>query len=149
MKPRSGIKKLLLLLPCLAGFVISRPAAADCGALALIVNPANPLTAVSRRELVAIYKGRKTFFEGFSAIMPVDYKDHAACKRVFYRRFLRREVEKIKRYWVKMIFSGNGSPPAMMDDPSQVLDFVAKNKGGIGYVPKGMLDKRVKEIPVR
>jgi len=149
MKPRTLFIKLLLLVFSLSGLEVCQANPGHCGKLSVIVNPSNPITEISFSDLVAIYKGKKTLFEGNGAIMPIDYGDNSPCKKKFYRLFLHRDIEKMKRYWVRMIFSGNGSPPAMMKNSSQVLDFIANNTGGIGYLPREMLGDRVKEIDVK
>lgn len=123
-----------------------QPPAALSSELAVIVNPANPIKEISKIQLVAIYMGNMTNFEGNRVVKPVDYTDSSSLKKDFYERFLNKDIEKIKRYWVKIIFSGKGSPPKALEKPSDVMDFVAKTDGGIGYIPKEMVDGSVREL---
>lgn len=143
------IRKLILLLLAVSGWTCFQPPAAWSSELAVIVNPANPMKEISKTQLVAIYMGKMTNFEGSGAIRPVDYTDSSGLKKDFYERFLDKDIEKTKRYWVKIIFSGSGSPPKALDKPSQVLGFVAENDGGIGYIPKEMVDGSVKELVLK
>lgn len=141
-------KAILLFLAILWGTCFQLPVAWG-SELALIVNPANATTEITKTELVAIYMGKMTNFAKSGSIKPVDYPDATDIKKDFYVNFLDKQIEKMKRYWVKRIFSGHGSPPKTLEKPSEVLDFVAKNEGGIGYIPKEMVDDRVKELTLK
>lgn len=149
MTQRYPKRNLILVLLAVSGWMCFLPPAAWSSELAVIVNPANPMKEISQTQLVAIYMGKMTSFEGNGAIRPVDYMDSSDLKKDFYERFLDKDIEKIKRYWVKIIFSGRGSPPKALDKPSDVLGFVAENDGGIGYIPKEMVDGRVKELVLK
>lgn len=146
MISKKSIKKLILFSLTVSWGICFQLPVTWSSELALIVNPANSNTEITKTELVAIYMGKMTNFANSGAIKPVDYTDADDIKKNFYIKILEKDIEKMKRYWVKRIFSGQGSPPKALEKPSEVLDFVAKNEGGIGYIPKEMMDDRVKEL---
>jgi hypothetical protein len=43
-------------------------------------------------------------------------------------------VSSIKAYWQKQIFSGRGVPPEEKESDEEVLEYVSKNVGAIGYI---------------
>ena len=48
-----------------------------------------------------------------------------------------RSVAAVKSYWQQMVFSGRGVPPPELDTEAQVVSFVLRNPGSVGYVSVG------------
>lgn len=116
--------------------------------IAIIVNKENPITEISRSELIKIYLGKKALFDNGVKIVPLDLWDKNRLKSVFYEKVLGKNVNKIKSYWIKRIFSGHGSPPEVFRKAREIKKFVADNEGAIGYVGLLDLDDRVKAVRV-
>jgi hypothetical protein len=59
-------------------------------------------------------------------------------------------VSSIKAYWQKQIFSGRGVPPEEKQSDEEVLEYVSKNVGAIGYISESTVrdayDVKVLEI---
>ena len=100
----------------------------------LIVNPGNPSNALDRRFLTEAFLKRTTRWPGGELIRPVDQGSDAAARRRFSDEVLNRSVAAVKSYWQQMIFSGRAIPPPELDSDEEVIRFVARHSGAIGYV---------------
>ena len=47
---------------------------------------------------------------------------------------LRRPLAAVRAYWQQRIFSGRDVPPPELDTDQQVIDYVMRYAGAIGYV---------------
>jgi len=47
---------------------------------------------------------------------------------------LKRSVEAVKGYWQQRIFSGHDVPPPEFDSDDDVVKYVLKHEGAVGYV---------------
>lgn len=125
----------LTLLPVLALAVLSATAAAQSRPqFRVIVHPSNPVTSVDQRFLADAFLKKVTRWGHDEAIRPVDLHADSPVRRHFSDDALKRSVAAVKNYWQQLVFSGRGIPPPEMDSDEQVVKFVLRNPGAIGYV---------------
>lgn len=132
--------------------VISAPplaVRAEGGPYRVIVNPDNPVAAVDRRFLADAFFKKTTRWPDNESIRPVDLAPGASARRTFSEDVLKRSVAAVKSYWQQMVFSGHGVPPPELDGESDVVKFVLKNRGAVGYVSVGTNTAAVKVLTVR
>jgi ABC-type phosphate transport system substrate-binding protein len=129
MRARS-IAFLLALLAVLA----SQGTRASSGSFRLIVNPANGVTALDRKFLADAFLKKTTRWPGGELIRPVDLGTESAIRRRFSEDVLGRSVAAVKSYWQQMIFSGRAVPPPELDSDEEVIRYVAKYAGAMGYI---------------
>lgn len=112
------------------------PALADAAAPAyrLVVNPGNAATAVDRRFVADVFLKKVTRWPQDLAARPVDLADDSPVRRRFSEDVLKRSVPAVKAFWQQAIFSGRNVPPPEVDSDQEVIKFVLRNAGGIGYV---------------
>jgi ABC-type phosphate transport system substrate-binding protein len=109
----------------------NRPAPA---ALRMIVNPRNPSTALERRWIADAFLKKATRWPNDELVRPVDLDRDSPVRRRFSEDVLKRSVSAVASYWQQLVFSGRGVPPPEFDSEEQVVKFVLKNPGAIGYV---------------
>ncbi|MCX9154722.1 hypothetical protein OPU71_01130 [Niveibacterium sp. 24ML] len=115
--------------------------------LVVVVSPASGVERLSRDEVINLYMGRARKLPGGTAARPIDLASGAGReKALFYQRLLSRDLAEVKAYWARLTFSGQASPPVQADNPDQVLDLVARNPGGVGYVDRTLVDARVRIV---
>jgi ABC-type phosphate transport system substrate-binding protein len=126
----------LALLCALALLValFAAPTRAAPAAFRVIVNPANPVGAVDRRFLTDAFLKKTTRWFTGEPIRPVDLGSDSAVRRRFTEDVMNRSVASVKSYWQSLIFSGRAVPPPEMDNDEEVMRYVAKNAGAVGYV---------------
>jgi TonB family protein len=66
----------------------------------------------------------------------------------FSRQFLDRDSEEIRTYYHGVVFTGKGSMPREVNSDEEMVSYVARTRGAIGYVSGGANTDSVKVLPV-
>ncbi len=103
-------------------------------AYAVIVNPSNPADVVDRAFLADAFLKKNTSWPGGETIHPVDLAPSSPVRREFSEEVLHRSVAEVKAYWQQRIFSGRDVPPPELDTDDDVVQYVLKHDGAVGYV---------------
>jgi len=123
----------LAALALLAALVATPTRAAPL-AFRVIVNHANHATALDRKFLTDAFLKKTTRWPDGELIRPVDRGTDSAVRQRFTEDVMKRSVAAVKSYWQSVIFSGRAVPPPELDNDTEVMRYVAKNAGAVGYV---------------
>jgi ABC-type phosphate transport system substrate-binding protein len=134
------MRRLPAFLACL---LLALPVRAD---VAVIINPKNPLAALSRREVQDIFLGRTRAFPDGRSAQPIDQT--SPLRGVFYQLLTARPIEQIDAYWARLLFTGQASPPKRVADGDAMLKTVRENEGAIGYIESSQADTSVRLLLV-
>jgi len=91
--------------------------------------------------------GKSKKFPGGSLALPIDIKS-GDVKAEFTRKVLGKSESQIKAYWSKLLFTGKGRAPQVVDSDADVLDLVSSNPSIIGYVNENSVKDNVKVIAI-
>ncbi|MBI4828407.1 MAG: hypothetical protein HY804_06305 [Nitrospinae bacterium] len=121
--------------------------------LVVVVNRANPATSISLADLQKLFLGKRALWPNGWPVNPCDLAEPGlpepqTSRAQFSQRYLNKDMTTLKSYWIRMIFSGKGHPPAVYPRTGQVLAHVAADEGGLGYLPRRSVTDRVKVIAV-
>lgn len=132
------------ILAFLAAFALStsRGAAAEGGIL-VIANPRVPVASVSIQELAAIYLLRFTIWPDGQPIVPVNRRAGSTLRKRFSRIVLKQPPLALANYWTQMYYEGK-NPPLILGSDRDVVLFVRKVPGAIGYVHTGVATEGTK-----
>ncbi len=64
----------------------------------------------------------------------------------FYANVVKKSGKKLKAYCAKIVFSGKRTPPKPFASDADVIGWVAKTPGALGYVDSGAADDSVKVL---
>jgi ABC-type phosphate transport system substrate-binding protein len=132
MRPSSHLLALVAL--ALLAALLEAPTRASPSAYRVIVNPANASSALERKFLTDAFLKKTTRWPTGELIRPVDLGSDSTVRRHFTEDVLSRSVAAVKSYWQSLIFSGRAIPPPELDDDAEVMRYVAKYPGAVGYV---------------
>jgi ABC-type phosphate transport system substrate-binding protein len=104
--------------------------------LVIIANPDLEETTIEYRDLQRIYLGKQTQWKDDTSIVPVMLKS-GPLHDEFIEGFLDRSVQRFVTYWRQMVFTGKGMPPKSFASESDLVDFVARTPGSVGYASAG------------
>ena len=105
--------------------------------LALIVHPTNPISNVTLSQLSELFQGRTfdwTPFGGTGEVIPISREAEAFARQLFEERVMQKRA--VTRNAI------------LKSSSNDVIDFVAKTPGAIGYAPLSQIDARVKAIEI-
>ena len=136
---------LLLLLPLLLTIGISGNA--WTGTLVLIANPSVASAILSRQEVKNIFLSKKKNLKGVQ-IKLAALKDDDLTKQ-FLRAYIGKTPSQFSSYYKKMVFTGRGRPPKPMQSEQEMITYVARTNGAMGYVSAEMVTDRVQIVKVK
>ena len=122
----------LLLALAWASPGVARPA------FTVVVNPQVPVISLSRETLSDIFLRKVTWWENGVAMRPVDQPYDSTTRTLFSDAIIGRSVRAVRTHWQQAIFSGQRPPPPVFTTDAEVLSYVRRNGGAIGYVSNGV-----------
>lgn len=69
------------------------------------------------------------------------FNESSDIHRKFTRNYLKLRSAQLSRQWSRAAFSGNATPPVLVESSEQMLRLVSEVPGAIGYVPKQDINK--------
>ncbi len=116
------------------------------GQIVIIVHPENPIADISREDLEHLYNGSLTTFSDGT---PVTLVEHHPTAEVFYQILLNKSYIKIKKQWIRYVFSGRtASPPVEISDDKTLQEYVLTHRGAIAFFPVDEITTNVKILTV-
>ena len=136
MLKHSMIRALLAASCIAAGANIAQ--ASD---LVVIVNAANPATAMDRAAIKAYYLKLKPTWSDGERVRAVDMPADLTERLEFVTKVLGMSIAEFERHWIERQYASGDGPPAKAPDEASVIKLVQLFKGGIGFVSRAALEK--------
>jgi ABC-type phosphate transport system substrate-binding protein len=116
--------------------------------LKVIANPSVGASSVSADELKSVFLITKTSLSDGSHVEPVLEKG-GAVHEAFVKEYLGKSDSALQTYYRSLVFTGKASMPKTLGADAEVVAYVAKTKGAIGYVGAGASTAGVKTLEVK
>jgi hypothetical protein len=114
----------------------------------VVANQSVGASAVSADELKAVFLMTKTSLADGSHVEPVLEKAGTTHDR-FLKECLGKTESALETYYRSLVFTGKASMPKMVASDADVVEYVAKTKGAIGYIGAGTSAAGVKTLEVK
>jgi TonB family protein len=115
--------------------------------LRVIANPSVPADSISARELQSVFLGETTVLHDGTRVEPVFEKGGSA-HEAFLKDYLHESDDQLQNYFRSLVFSGRGTMPKSVRTDAEVVAYVAKTKGAIGYVSSETNTSGVKSLDI-
>jgi TonB family protein len=129
-----------------AGWTILLGASAVAGDVKVIANPSVKVESISVRELKSLYLGEKSSING-THVEPV-IERRGPAHEAFLRDYLGQTDDQLQKYYEALVFTGRGSMPKTVSSDAEVVAYVAKTRGAIGYVGTGASVEGVRTLAI-
>lgn len=116
--------------------------------IVIIANSQNT-NSLSRETIAQIYTGNKSTWPDGSRIVACDQKMESQAAKAFLSVYPRKSTADYQALWMEKMLSGAANPPKSLGSDNDVIEFVASNKGAIGYVAKESVTGKVKDVTPR
>ncbi len=124
-----------LVLAAWLGLLAFGGSAAEAPGFVVIVNAGNPVSELPAAEVSKIFLKRLiTWKASGEKARPVDLAESSPVREAFSRQVHGKRAQDIEAHWQTMIFSGRDVPPPKKASEEEVIAYVARYPGGIGYV---------------
>jgi ABC-type phosphate transport system substrate-binding protein len=128
------------------GMALSLNAGGAAADVVAVVSAKNPVTALSKNQVMDIFLGKTSRFPDGSQAVPIDQVEGAAARDAFYASFAGKSPAQLKAHWSKIIFTGRGQPPREVANSIEVRKFIVDNPNVIGYIEQDMVDGSVRAM---
>jgi len=134
---RAASLRLFAFLVAAAVTFTSAAQAAD--SFVVVVNASVAGTTVRRTDLAAVFLKKALRWGDGSPANPVDQSGTSPVRKGFSESVLHMPVMGVVQYWGKQLVSMASSvrPPTVKGSDEEVMAYVAKTSGAVGYVANG------------
>ena len=130
-----------------AGLMTSVSLTAFAGDIKLIANSSVKAETISAGELRRVFLEESNSLGDGTHVEPVLEKD-GAVHQAFLREYLGRTDDDLQTYYRVLVFSGRGSIPKNLGSDAEVVAYVARTRGAIGYVSTATSTDGVKTLTI-
>lgn len=113
--------------------------------IAIVIHPDNN-AELTMEELAKIYLGKLKRFSNGNLAIPLDRSEGSDIRIRFLENTVGKDETKMKSYWSRLIFTGKGIPPKIVETDEEVKELVSRNPDIIGYIDSQSVDETVKVI---
>jgi ABC-type phosphate transport system substrate-binding protein len=107
-------------------------------AFVVIVHPSVAGTQVRRGDLAGLFLMKVTRWGDRSLAQPVDQSGASPVRKAFSEAVLGMPVATVLQYWQKQMFDTRAlRPPVVKPSDAEVIEFVSRTTGAVGYVSSG------------
>ncbi|MEC8811121.1 MULTISPECIES: phosphate ABC transporter substrate-binding protein [unclassified Ketobacter] len=138
----SSLTPLMAALILLTTLLNARIALAE---VAVIVNPAND-SNITSDDISKLYLGKTKKFPNGKNAVALDRKEGSSERIQFLEATTGKDESQMKSYWSRLIFTGKGVPPQVVETDAEVKELVSRNPDIIGYIDAAAVDDSVKVI---
>jgi len=135
----------MFVAAALAGFLAGAAGAAE---LKVVANSSVKAAGVTPEELKGVFLSTKTSLSDGSHVEPVLLKSGAA-HEAFLKEYVGKSGNALETYYRALVFTGKGTMPKTLASDAEVVEYVAKTKGAIGYVSADASTDGVKVLEVK
>jgi len=121
---------------------------ARAGDIKIIANSSVGASSVSTDELKNVFLATKTSLSDGSHVEPVLEKD-GPTHEAFLKEFVGKSDSALETYYRSLVFTGKASMPKTTGSDADMVAYVAKTKGAIGYVSGAANTAGVKTLEVK
>lgn len=103
----------------------------------LICHKGMPVTKLDKPTIENVFLGKTTKIadEGKDAVkVTLTIHKEGAVHDSFLKSCLNKTASQFDSYWKKQVFSGKGTMPKAFEKDKDVIEFVGKTEGAVGYI---------------
>lgn len=113
-----------------------------------VVNKDTKVASLTADDAKNILLGNKLKFDDGTNIKLVVLTDGPVHEKVV-RDYTQRSTDQFDKFWKRLVFTGKGTMPTQCKSDADVIEFVAKTPGAIGYVAKSSVTAAVAAVDVK
>lgn len=125
--------------------MLATPFDASADDIIVVANPSVPTDTLAQDEIQSIFLGEIVKWSNNQMITVVTLQDEEMHER-FLEKYIRRTPFQFNNVWRRILFTGKGKPPEKMKSQEELLEYVAKTAGAIGYVSSGLIGTKTVKV---
>jgi len=139
--------KLLPFLSVTTGLILLGALHSHAGEIKVIANSSLTADTISAHDLKSVFLGEKNSLNG-AHVEPVLERD-GPTHEAFLKEYLRQNDSELQTYYRGLVVTGRGAMPKALGSDAEVVAYVSRTKGAIGYVSAETAAEGVKILTVQ
>jgi TonB family protein len=115
------------------GFIVFSCLCALAGDLKIVANRSIRADSISADELRKVFLAEQNTLQDGSHVEPV-FERKGPTHEIFVREFLRENTSSLQSHYGALVFTGKALMPKFLNSDAEVLTYVSRTRGAIGYV---------------
>ncbi len=99
----------------------------------IISNKNIPETLLNKEDIKDIYLGKKISWSNNESIYLGEIED-VELRQIFTREYLDKTFTQYINHWRQLVFTGKGNPPYSFKTEADLIQWISKTNGAIGYI---------------
>ncbi|WP_317931503.1 hypothetical protein [Halioxenophilus sp. WMMB6] len=133
-------RKPLSLLLIILGYLACGVAHEVSAEVVVIVNSAQQQEELSGETLLRLFAMKKKFWSDGTPVTVFTLPNNNDTYKEFTNLYLKMQPHQLNRLWHRLVFSGTGVKPEVVDSMQAMLEKVAATPGAVGYVDRLQVD---------
>lgn len=121
------------------------PGATQAG-IVVITHPSAGVTALSKDDVMRIFLAKTKTYPNEKPAVPVIPREGSASRLKFESTVFEKSPMQVKAYWTRLLFTGRGNPPQVLESDIDIRQKVADNPNAVGYIDSSAVDKSVRVV---
>jgi len=138
------VPRVLFIATALAIFA---PLSAIAGDVKVIANRSVKADAITAADLKRVFLEEKISLADGAHVEPVLGRS-GPVHEAFLRDYLGMSADDLQTYYRTLLFTGRGSTPKVLGSDAEVVAYVARTRGAIGYVSSATSAENVKTLAI-
>ncbi|MEY3251531.1 MAG: hypothetical protein RL227_504 [Pseudomonadota bacterium] len=135
-------------LPCLMLVVLATWGVSARADFYVVVGAANPQPALSQKDAVDLFMGRRRAFDNGEFALVFDLPRGDESRDAFYLRLTGMTPAQVNSYWSRLMFSGQSMPPQQLPNEAAMMSIIKRNPSAVGWLSKEPVDKGLRTVLV-
>ena len=137
-------KKASKITTILVGFFLCSTLVSVGNASEIVVNQSVPVGKYSLNKTRAIFTMRQRFWPNGKKIKVFVLADNHPFHKTFTKNNLNMFPHQLRRVWDRMVFSGTGQAPEVLNSEEEMLDKIANTPNAIGYLNSETKNEKIR-----
>ena len=115
----------------------------------IVVNQSVPVSEYSLNKTRAIFTMRQRFWPNGKKIQVFVLVDNHPLHKTFTKNNLNMFPHQLRRVWDRMVFSGTGRAPEILNTEEEMLDKISNTPNAIGYLNSEAENEKIRLFEVQ
>ncbi len=111
----------------------------------VVANKSNPLTGLTKQQIIDIFMGRTKFYASGQRIVLLDQKLDSSARKLFYLNLVNKTLNEINSYRARLLFSGRSSLPKEVSS-DEMIKLLENDPDAIGYINADKVNDELKVL---